>query len=179
MTDRTITALYELPADANHAADALRAAGFDKVEIHDQDDHKDGEGFMAKLKGMFHGHKDAHAYAEGVRRGHYLLTLKVTEQQEIRAAEVLEASNIVDIEHAQTTWRGEGWVAPEWDMVGPGVTTASGGPAQAGTRPTHQEDEHLEHDAYDRLKSESPNPTTANRAVAGGSAVDLSRIRSY
>jgi hypothetical protein len=179
MNDRTITALYEAQADAHHAADALRAAGFDKVEIHDQEDHGQGEGFMAKLKAMFRGHKDAHAYAEGVRRGHYLLTLKVSEQQEIRAAEVLEASNIVDIEDAQETWRGEGWAAPEWDMVGTGVTTAGGGPAQAVTGPTGEEDRQLSHDAYDRLRSESSNPTTAGRAVAGGSAVDLSRIRSY
>jgi hypothetical protein len=168
MTDRTITALYPTSADANHAADALRAAGFEKVEIHDKEDHAKGEGFMAKLKNMFNGHKDAHVYAEGVRRGHYLLTLKVDEQEETRAAEVLEASNSVDVAGARETWRGEGWVAPEWDVVGSGETST-----------LQREDRKLSHDAYDRLKSESPNPTTAYRDVAGGSAVDLSRIRSY
>ena len=36
-----------------------------------------GGGFMARLKGFFGDHEDSHAYGEGLRRGHFLLTAKV------------------------------------------------------------------------------------------------------
>ena len=110
---RTLTALYQTREDAQTAADRLKAAGLgDHVEIHDQNqgDH-DSEGFMAKLRAMFGGHRDHHTYAEGVRRGHILLTAKVPDLRETQAGELLDATTAVDLGAAKAAWRGEGWSA--------------------------------------------------------------------
>jgi hypothetical protein len=112
---RTLTALYQTRADAQAAADKLKAAGLgDHVDIHDQTDTADkgGEGFMAKLRAMFGGHHDQHTYAEGVRRGHILLTAKVDDLRATQAGELLDATSAVDLGQAESAWKGDGWTAP-------------------------------------------------------------------
>jgi hypothetical protein len=53
-----------------------------------------------------------HAFGEGLRRGHFLLTAKVDDLNETRAAEILDASGPVDLDKAQQAWRNEGWTPP-------------------------------------------------------------------
>ena len=115
MTDRTITALFETKADAERAREQLNTAGKNRqVEVHEQGQAgaapsgKD-EGFMEKVKDFFGGHEDAHAYGEGMRRGHFLLTAKVDEMDADEVARILEASKAIDFERTQQKWRGEGW----------------------------------------------------------------------
>jgi hypothetical protein len=127
---RTLTALYQTREDAQAAADRLKAAGLgDHVDIHDQTDTKDasgnGEGFMGKLRAMFGGHHDQHTYAEGMRRGHVLLTAKVDDLRASRAGELLDATTAVDLGRAESTWKSEGWTAPE------GLPSAYADPAPA------------------------------------------------
>jgi uncharacterized protein (TIGR02271 family) len=119
MNERTLTALYQTREDAEAACERLRAAGFgQKVNIHEQGGEDragsshDGGGFMEKLREFFGGHEDAHTYAEGVRRGHYLLTVRVEEMAAERAAQILDATNAVDIDRTEQTWRAEGWTSP-------------------------------------------------------------------
>ncbi len=115
MTDRTLTALYASRQDAEAARDRLKAAGFEQnVDIHDETSsdragpHGDG-GFMDKMKEFFGGHEDSQTYGEGVRRGNYLLTVRVEELEAERAAELLDATNAVDLDRSQENWRKEGW----------------------------------------------------------------------
>jgi hypothetical protein len=113
---RTLTALYETREDAQIAADRLKAAGLgDHLDIHDQADStgKDGEGFLAKLRAMFGGHHDQHTYAEGVRRGHILLTAKVDDLRATQAAELIDATTAVDLGAAEQSWKSEGWTAAQ------------------------------------------------------------------
>jgi len=114
---RTITALYTTHAEAQTASDALHHAGLGAdVEIVDQTAaaaHPAHRDFIEWLGGLFDGHDDKHAYGEGLRRGHFLLTAKVDELKETRAAEILVAANPLDLEDAQRSWRTEGWLGPE------------------------------------------------------------------
>ena len=116
MANRTITALYENRADAERAVEKLKTAGFDNVDIHDEEGSDSAGahpgGLMASLRGLFGGHEDVHTYGEGLRRGHCLLTAKVDDLNETRAATILEASNTVDLERTQEAWRNDGWTAP-------------------------------------------------------------------
>ena len=117
MTDRTITALYDSKAAADAAKNRLTAMGVSggDVDIHDQasaDTAGDNKGFLASLKGMFGDHEDSHAYAEGVRRGHFLLTAKVDEAKAPTAIQALEMSGAVDFDRSQESWKKEGWTAP-------------------------------------------------------------------
>ncbi len=111
---RTLTALYQTRADADAAVAKLKAAGLgDHVDIHDRDDSgHDSNGFLAKLRGMFGGHHDHHTYAEGVRRGHVLVTAKVPDLRETQAGELLDATTAVDLGQAESAWKSDGWTAP-------------------------------------------------------------------
>jgi hypothetical protein len=109
---RTITALYETQAQAERVRGALKASGLgEHVDIHDADagDAHADRGLGGWLSDLFGGHHDSHLYAEGLRRGHVLLTVKVDELNETRAAEILDAEPAIDLNAAETTWRGEGW----------------------------------------------------------------------
>jgi hypothetical protein len=113
---RTITALYKTWAEAEDASDALENAHLDaEVKIIDEsaaDAHPERRDFVAWLSGLFAGHDDKHAYEEGLRRGHFLLTAKVDELRETRAAEILGAANPLNLDEAQRTWRADGWEGP-------------------------------------------------------------------
>jgi hypothetical protein len=127
--NRTVTALYSTRAQAEQARDALKAAHLgDHVDIHDQSGSDAGGahghgGFLEKLRGLFGGHEDRHVYGEGLRRGHFLLTAKVDDLNEIRAAEILDATEPVDLDQARETWRGE---------AGAPLAPAAASPAVAG-----------------------------------------------
>jgi hypothetical protein len=120
---RTITAFYPTRADAQKVCDALNGANLDaQIEIIDQsaaDAHPQRQDFVEWLGGLFAGHEDKHAYEEGLRRGHFLLTAKVDDLKETRAAEILEAANPLNLQAAQRTWRAEGWKGPDAAPVAP------------------------------------------------------------
>ncbi len=102
--NRTVTALYATQAEAERVRDALVAAHLgQKVTIRDQAVEGDG------LTKAFSGHGDAKLYAEGLRRGHILLTAKVGDFEEIRAAEILDSAAPLDLAAAETSWRQDGW----------------------------------------------------------------------
>lgn len=115
---RTITAFYETRAQAEKARDALKAAHLGRdVDILDQsaaDAHPTHPGFVEWLGGLFDGHSDKHVFGEGLRRGHFLVTAKVDDVYETRAAEVMEAANPLDLDDAQQAWTIEGWTQPRF-----------------------------------------------------------------
>ena len=129
MTDRTITALYDTKAAAESAKQRLTSIGISagSIDIHDEESSSQGAsqngGFMSSLKNMFGDHQDTHAYAEGVRRGHVLLTAKVDESVAPTAIQALEVSGAMDFDQSQAGWKKDGWTAPP-------VTT----PVAAGAR---------------------------------------------
>ncbi|MFL5237512.1 MAG: YsnF/AvaK domain-containing protein [Rhizomicrobium sp.] len=116
MQRRIISALYDSRADAELACNQLRAAGVpdSDIEIHEQDGIEPGreQGFLAGLKETF-GLEDSHAYAEGVRRGHYLVTARLQDGYADEATAILESSRAVDFDSKQKEWRASGWKAAE------------------------------------------------------------------
>ncbi len=118
MADRTITALYDTKAAAEDAKTRLAGAGFSSgsIDIHSEDtalgSTKEQGGMLAGLKNMFGSHDDSHAYAEGLSRGHYLLTAKVDDEKTDAATRVLENTGAVDFDKKQAEWTTAGWTAP-------------------------------------------------------------------
>ncbi len=53
--------------------------------------------------------RDAHVYAEGVRRGGTLVTAKVDEGRAAEAETILQRSNWVDLPRRRTAYEGQGW----------------------------------------------------------------------
>jgi len=114
---RTVTALYETRQEAEKARDALIAAHIakpDEVEIRDEacdEAKRHHRGLGGWLSDLFGGHHDHHFYAEGLRRGHVLLTAKVDDLNETRAAVIMETAAI-DLAAVEQDWRREGWAPP-------------------------------------------------------------------
>ncbi len=114
---RTLTAFYQTKAEAEKVKNNLEAARMGaEVKIVDKDapdapkEHRD---FIEWIGDLFVGHDDKHAYGEAVKRGHILLTAKVDELNETRAAEILDGAGPVDFQKAQRAWRDEGWTGRE------------------------------------------------------------------
>jgi uncharacterized protein (TIGR02271 family) len=53
--------------------------------------------------------KDAHAYAEGVRRGGALVTVRASESDVDRIVDILDDDGTVDLDEREGSWRSEGW----------------------------------------------------------------------
>ena len=81
-------------------------------------------GLVGSLTGAGVSEADAHAYAEGVRRGGTLVTVRTDESRLDRVVDILDDHGSVDIDERQSSWKGEGWKAHK-DYV-PGGTMRSG-----------------------------------------------------
>src|SRR5215218_2151479 len=76
-------------------------------------------GLAGALVGAGVPEHDAHAYAEGVRRGGALVTVRATESEVDRIVDILDDEGTVDFDERETAWRSEGW-------TGASATTATG-----------------------------------------------------
>ena len=134
MSIRTITALYQSRVAAEAAKQRLQALGADAMDIHDEDagyaggdassvtdararsaaDRTD-TGLLAGLKSLFGHHDDARTYAEGVRRGHVLLTARIDDARADEAIRLLDQSGAVDVDQLQDEWRRQGLTAGDAD----------------------------------------------------------------
>jgi len=139
MTERTITAMYDTKGAAESARDDLVALGVPSAEvtIRGTEDGGSGatstssatedKGFWSSLADLFAPDEDRYTYAEGVRRGGYLLTARVPEGLEDQAADALERHDPVDLDQRVESWRQEGWTG-----YPAGATSTDAGAATAG-----------------------------------------------
>ncbi|WP_299655327.1 YsnF/AvaK domain-containing protein [uncultured Jannaschia sp.] len=126
---QTITAFFDDRHAADTAASRIEDAGIPRSNISlvegtdpSASGHADGsgeEGFMASLKELFAGPDDDHdTYAEGLRRGGYLLSVSVSGAQQDKVVEILDRDGTVDLDARSESWRAEGWAG------GPATSTA-------------------------------------------------------
>lgn len=52
---------------------------------------------------------DAHAYAEGVRRGHTLVAVRCDDNEVDWVVDILDDDDVLDLNERQDAWRSEGW----------------------------------------------------------------------
>ncbi len=146
---RIITALFDTRADADAAKARLSAASIDVSNVNIVDQSTQGamsgstsadysttenQGFWASLKHAFLPAEDRHTYEEGIRRGGFLLTASVDEQEADRAVDILDSANSVDLEGRASDWRQGGWdyTAPVEPMAGRGTAGIGAGMATDG-----------------------------------------------
>ena len=124
MTDRTLTAMYDTRGAAETARDQLIELGVavDAVAIRGVEGGEtaasstpaaEDRGFWASLSDLFMPDEDRHTYAEGVKRGGYLLSARVPDGLQDAAADILEACDPIDLDQRSETWRQEGWTGYE------------------------------------------------------------------
>jgi hypothetical protein len=66
-------------------------------------------GLLGGLVGMGVPEEHAHAYAEGVRRGGALVTVRLDENRVDAATDILERHSPADVDERSTSWRQSGW----------------------------------------------------------------------
>jgi hypothetical protein len=151
----TIAAVFNNPAEAQQACDALVSAGFPRDELHlsqeeavdrsvevlpDQDSDSDSPGtdlirsFFTEVFGPAR-RADVELYSEAVRKGHYVLTVNVPEDELLdQVTDVLDQYHPLDIDEQASRWKSGGWSTPE-SMRQSGSTTAEPAPSQKFTVP--------------------------------------------
>lgn len=66
-------------------------------------------GLIGSLTGLGVSEKDAHVYAEGMRRGGSLVTVKIDDSRELEARTILDRYTPVDLSAREADYRAGGW----------------------------------------------------------------------
>lgn len=115
---RTITGFFDTKPMAEKAVADLKAAGIPGQHITllaGQDTAATtaaaphGGGFWESLKEMFLPEEDQHAYAEGLRRGGYLVSVNADEANYNKVLDIIDVDGSVDMDERETSWKSEGW----------------------------------------------------------------------
>jgi len=136
--DRTVTAFFDSRSDAEAAIERIVEAGVARhaVKMVEGADPSTGgaataapvedRSFFDKLGDFFMPDEDRHAYAEGLRRGGYLVSVPTTAGNRDTILHILDDEGTVDMDERETTWRSEGWAGTET-----GYTSSASGSAMA------------------------------------------------
>src|SRR5215203_2979182 len=114
---RTITAFFDREDEANRAITKLTAAGIPRGSVSMVAGGKqtvtardeEGPGFWEALKDMFMPDEDRATYAEGLRRGGYVVCVRTDAAHYEKAIDILDDEGTIDIEQRSAAWRNEGW----------------------------------------------------------------------
>ena len=113
---RNATAYFETRAAADAAVSDLVAAGFPGEQISvagtgasGATGTTDNRSFWEELKDLFLPAEDRYAYAEGLRRGGFVVSVRTEETEYERVLEILDRDGAVDLDKKEASWRGEGW----------------------------------------------------------------------
>ncbi|MDM9627682.1 hypothetical protein QTL95_17425 [Rhizobium sp. S152] len=120
----TLTAFFDSRSDAETAIEKLKAAGVAEVRLmpgYEADGEgsaaaSDGSGFWAGLADWFFPDEDRDVYAEGLRRGGFLVSASVNEGNYDTAHDILDNEGSIDIDERADLWRTEGWSAGGYDQ---------------------------------------------------------------
>jgi len=136
---RVITAFFDDRRDADHAIDRLMEAGImrDRIRLvpgYEGDSDSggqgrvdDGAGIWDMLRDFFMPEEDRHTYAEGLRRGGFLVTVSADEPDYSKALEILDDEGTVDMSEREASWRSEGWSGYSGASEGIGASGTSAG----------------------------------------------------
>ncbi len=142
---RLLTAFFDSMADAQRAVDRLAEMGVPRSDIQmtagadttstgvttDTSGNYEEMGFWASLKSLFVPEEDRHTYAEGLRRGGYLVSLHPTQSQYDKAEAILDDEGTVNLDERQQSWRSEGWAG--FQQQSGNIATAAGLGEMAGS----------------------------------------------
>jgi uncharacterized protein (TIGR02271 family) len=126
---KTLVALYDTYTDAEQVVQELIADGFARHDIHLALEHTqrrtarsssvewdaayEGANLIETLTDLGVPSDDAHAYAEGVRRGGALVVVESSDARAERGMEILRRLHPVNMHERTAQWRQEGWTGYE------------------------------------------------------------------
>src|SRR5215471_8723413 len=130
---KTLVALYDTFTDAEQVVQELIEDGFSRSDIHLALDHTksrtahtssvewdsayEGANLLDTLADFGVPYGEAHAYAEGVRRGGTLVVVESSDDRAERGMEILRRLHPVDIHERTAQWRHEGWTGYDANAI--------------------------------------------------------------
>ncbi|QWW66272.1 hypothetical protein [Rhizobium sp. WYJ-E13] len=114
----TLTAFFDSRHDADSAVDRLKNLGITTVRMmpgYEADSDKAGVagddrgGFWSKLEDWLFPDEDRSVYAEGLRRGGFLISVEVDDATYGIAHDILDDEGSIDMDERADLWRAEGW----------------------------------------------------------------------
>ncbi len=180
----TLTAFFDTRSDAESAVERLKDAGVSDARLmagYEADAEKanvaadDRGGFFDALKDWFFPDEDRSVYAEGLRRGGFLVSASVDDATYDTAHDILDDHGAIDMDERADLWREDGWTAQP-AAADPSFSEAEAAKQTAGVgnfaRSTHETSPRVR--AYE-LDRELPDdirddvlPTGHQRDVAEG-----------
>lgn len=121
MASQTITAMFGSRSEAEQAAESVRrktTLGGTTVRVLPENETettvsdtgtRHDTGFLAALRNLFMPEEDRYGYAEGMRRGGYMVAVDTDEAHAHEVMDLLEQSGAVDLDAQEAQWRQEGW----------------------------------------------------------------------
>ena len=130
MSSEYVTAFFDSEAEAEAAVARIEAEGVPRDQIRMVAGGLDAgieagtaaaeprsKGFFGMLEDLFMPDDDRYAYAEGLSRGGFLVTVGTTAANRDRILDILDDEGTVDMDAREESWRSEGWAgyqaAPE------------------------------------------------------------------
>lgn len=115
----TLTAFFDGRGEAEKAVERLKDAGVSDVRLTPGYDAEteaspppEHAGFWAKLEDFLFPDDDRSAYAEGLRRGGFLVSASVDAATCEAAHDILDDEGAIDMDERTDLWRADGWSAP-------------------------------------------------------------------
>ncbi|WP_457092572.1 YsnF/AvaK domain-containing protein [Microvirga sp. P5_D2] len=119
---RLVTAFFDSRGDAEDAIERLADAGVSRDSIRfmpgDERDPSDtaGTSYPAESRGFWDSlgdwllpDEDRSTYAEGLRRGGYLLSVDASDDRYETVIDILDDEGTIDLDERAESWRSEGW----------------------------------------------------------------------
>jgi hypothetical protein len=112
-----VTAFFDDRSDAEIAIEELNTAGISNDDVtftpgnEDPASAQEHMGFWDALTNLVSSKDQRDLYAEGLRRGGYLVTVRcATEEQHDTALGILQHQGSIDLDERADNWRAEGWL---------------------------------------------------------------------
>jgi uncharacterized protein (TIGR02271 family) len=115
---RIVTALFDTREAAERAINALGQAGIDRNatsltegnNTEAQETARPGQqSIWDDLKSLFLPDEDQEIYAEGLKRGGFLVSVRVKEAEHSGVVDILDDEGSVDLTEREASWRSSGW----------------------------------------------------------------------
>lgn len=184
---RSVSAMFDSQAEAQRAVERLIdagipserirqvAGGFDAAttSVRSEDRNK---GFWEGLEDFFFPDEDRYAYAEGLSRGGYLVTVTgLCGADYDTALDILDDEGGIDLDQREQSWRSEGWSGYEASSYAGSTDPAYGvGTATAATGRPSAIGEYADREG---LGGEETIPIVEERIRIGKRETDHGRVR--
>ena len=194
---KTLVALYDTVTDAERVVQELMADGFARRDIHlalnetqsraaqrstvEGDAAYEGATLLATLTDLGVPADEAHAYAEGVRRGGALVVVESSDDRAERGMVILQRLHPVNMHERTAQWRQAGWTGAATTSTATPATSAAT-TARSAQEPAHSTTRGADQGATTRRvegQEEVRIPVVEEDLAVGKREVEHGHVRIY